>query len=138
MLSRQNKLAGLVAGSALAVLLVAAAAYGDHRSEMLELRRKAEAVTGGDAERGRRALAAYGCGACHSIPGVAGAAALVGPPLKGVGSRAIIAGKLENNPDNLRRWIIDPQSVTPGTAMPRLGVRPQAARDMSAYLYTQS
>jgi cytochrome c len=136
--SRQNRSAGIIAGALAAGLLVAAAGYGHHRSEALELRRRAEAITGGDAERGRHALAAYGCGACHSIPGVAGATALVGPPLKGIGSRAIIGGKLENNPDNLRRWIIDPQSVTPGTAMPRLGVQPQAARDMAAYLFTQS
>jgi cytochrome c2 len=133
---RQNKLAGAVAGAVALVIVVAA--YGDHRFKAQDLRRKAEAITGGNAERGRRALATYGCGSCHTIPGVGGATALVGPPLKGVGSRAIIAGKLENNPDNLRRWIIDPQSVTPGTAMPRLGVEPQAARDMSAYLYTQS
>ncbi|HEX8241294.1 MAG TPA: c-type cytochrome [Allosphingosinicella sp.] len=133
---RQNKLAGVAAGTL--ALLVAVAAYGDHRFATQDLRRRAEAITGGNAERGRRALATYGCGSCHTIPGVGGATALVGPPLKGVGSRAIIAGKLENNPDNLRRWIIDPQSVTPGTAMPRLGVEPQAARDISAYLYTQS
>lgn len=136
--SRRNKLSGLVAAAVLAVLVIAAGAWWHHCSEAMELRHKAEAISGGDAGRGRRALAAFGCGACHTIPGVGGAAALVGPPLKGIGSRAVIAGKLENNPENLRRWIMDPQSVTPGTAMPRLGVDAQTARDMSAYLYTQS
>jgi cytochrome c len=138
MLSRRNKPAAIVAGALALLLLLAAAFYWHHWSEARQLRRKAEAITGGDVERGRRALAAYGCGSCHTIPGVGGASGLVGPPLKGIGSRAVIAGKLENNPDNLRRWIMDPQAVTPGTAMPRLGVGPRAATDMSAFLYTQS
>ena len=43
---------------------------------------------------------------------------LVGPPLDGIAERAIIAGKLANNPANLSRWISSPQSVVPGNAMP--------------------
>jgi cytochrome c len=135
MLSLRNRLG---AGAFGAALLVALATYGHHRSEQQELRRKVEAMTGGNVERGRRAFAAYGCGSCHSIPGVGGASGLVGPPLKGLGVRAMVAGKLENNPDNLKRWIMDPQAITPGTAMPRLGVQPQAASDLSAFLYMQS
>ena len=73
-----------------------------------------------------------------TILGVTQAQGMVGPPLDGVGGRAIIAGKLENKPDNLMRWIIDPQHVSPGTAMPNLGVSDRDARDISAFLYTQS
>jgi cytochrome c1 len=50
--------------------------------------------------------------------------------------RSYIAGQLVNSPDNLVRWIMDPQGVEPGTAMPNLGVVPVVARDMAAYLYT--
>ena len=46
------------------------------------------------------------------------------------------AGQLVNSPDNLIRWIVDPQTVEPGTAMPNLGVILAVARDMAAYLYT--
>jgi cytochrome c2 len=138
MQSRRNKLSGIALGAIGAALLVGAGIYGNYRSAQSQLQAKAEAMTGGHVESGRRAFSAYGCGSCHSIPGVAGAAGLVGPPLQGVGSRAVIGGKLENKPDNLQRWIIDPQAITPGTAMPRLGVEPQAARDISAFLYTQS
>ena len=138
MLSRRNKLSAVIGGILGAALLLGGAVYGHHRSELRELRLKAEAMTGGDVARGQQAFAAYGCSSCHSIPGVSGATGLVGPPLKGLGSRAIIAGKLENTPDNLQRWIVDPQAVTPGTAMPRLGVKPKTARDISAFLYTQS
>ncbi len=93
-------------------------------------------VPGGDPGRGRGAIAAFGCGACHSIPGVNGATATVGPPLDGWSNRHFIAGELPNQPDDLVKWIMNPQSVEPGTAMPNLNVTEQAARDMAAYLYT--
>jgi cytochrome c len=93
-------------------------------------------VIGGDAGRGRTALDGFGCGACHVIPGVRGARGMVGPPLTQFALRAYIAGQLPNQPDNLLRWLQDPQGVEPGTAMPNLGVGPAAARDMAAYLYT--
>jgi cytochrome c len=90
----------------------------------------------GDPKRGREALAGFGCGACHQIPGVRGARGSVGPPLTSFATRSYIAGQLVNSPDNLIRWIVDPQEVEPGTAMPDLGVIPATARDMAAYLYT--
>lgn len=90
----------------------------------------------GDPSRGRQALAGFGCGACHLIPGIRGARGSVGPPLTSFASRSYIAGQLMNSPDNLIRWIVDPQGVEPGTAMPNLGVIPAVARDMAAYLYT--
>jgi cytochrome c2 len=93
-------------------------------------------VVGGDMERGRSALDGFGCGTCHVIPGVRGAVGGVGPPLTRFADRAYIAGQLANDPQNLIRWIQDPQSVEPGTAMPTLGVGQQVARDMAAYLYS--
>ncbi|HYF39298.1 MAG TPA: c-type cytochrome [Gemmatimonadales bacterium] len=90
----------------------------------------------GSPERGREALAGFGCGACHQIPGIRGARGSVGPPLTGFANRSYIAGQLVNSPDNLIRWIVNPQAVEPGTAMPNLGVVPATARDMAAYLYT--
>ncbi len=93
-------------------------------------------VAGGDPERGVETLQAYGCGACHVIPGVPGAVSYVGPPLDGWADRHYIAGSLSNTPENLMRWLREPQTVEPGTAMPNMDVTEQAARDMSAYLYT--
>lgn len=78
----------------------------------------------------------YGCGACHSVPGVRGARGNVGPPLGNFGNRLYVAGMLRNNPDNLVKWIRTPQSVVPGNVMPDLGVSEQDARDIAAYLYT--
>jgi cytochrome c1 len=91
-------------------------------------------VSGGDASVGESKIRSYGCGTCHTIPGVEGADGLVGPPLLKFGRRQIIAGQLANTPDNLVGWITDPKGVEPGTAMPDLQVSKDDARDIAAYL----
>ncbi|HEX7746462.1 MAG TPA: c-type cytochrome [Micromonosporaceae bacterium] len=91
---------------------------------------------GGHPDRGAELIARYGCGSCHTIPGVERANGLVGPPLTRFGARSYIAGELPNNADNLQRWISNPQAVEPGTAMPNLGVNAVDAQDIAAYLYT--
>jgi len=87
-----------------------------------------------DARRGHRSLTQYACQACHLIPGVTGPATYVGPPLKDLAGRKFIAGSLPNTTDNLARWIRDPASIHPNTAMPRMNVTESDARDMAAYL----
>lgn len=89
---------------------------------------------GGDAERGRRLLAQYQCGSCHTIPGVASAGGKLAPTLQSFGLRSYIAGRVPNRPELLVRWIVLPQSLVPGTRMPSMGVSPDEARDMAAYL----
>ena len=120
-----------------AALLVVAAVLGvminQHRTRA-EQRERAEALTGGSAQRGAVLYAAKGCGGCHTLKGAS--TALVGPPLDGVAERAVIAGVLENSPDNLAHWIRDPQGVVPGNAMPNLPMSDQDAKDISAYLYS--
>lgn len=96
----------------------------------------AQEVAGGDPKQGKRLLGNYGCGECHIIPGVAGADAAVGPPLTEWAARSYIAGTLWNTPENLILFIMDPESVEPGTAMPDLGVNEAAARHMAAYLFS--
>jgi cytochrome c len=98
--------------------------------------RAAEALTGGNTSKGRAAIARYGCAACHTIPGISGANGMVGPPLSQVASRMYLAGRLQNTPDNMIRWIQNPQGVDDKTAMPNLNVTEQDARDISSYLYT--
>jgi cytochrome c2 len=89
----------------------------------------------GDAARGRELLHQYGCGYCHTIPGVHAARGNIGPPLDDVGRRVYIAGSLPNTPQQMALWIRFPQSYRPGTAMPDLHVRADDARDMVAQLY---
>jgi cytochrome c len=118
---------------AAAMMLLAACGT---RTERMSERETSALTGGGNAHRGRLAMRRYGCNACHTIPGVAGAAANVGPPLATVGSRVYIAGVMSNTPANMMRWIENPPGVDSLTAMPNLGVTENDARDIAAYLYS--
>ena len=96
----------------------------------------ARELTGGDPERGSEAIARYGCGGCHEIPGVRNASATVGPPLAGIARRTYLAGQVSNTPADMMRWIQHPQQIERGTAMPEMNVTAEDARDITAYLYT--
>jgi cytochrome c1 len=60
----------------------------------------------------------------------------VGPSLDGVASRNYLGGVLPNEPQNLMRWIMDPQAHNPRTVMPKVVESEEDARDVAAYLYT--
>lgn len=94
------------------------------------------AIEGGNPDRGKAAIEMYGCGSCHTIPGIRDATGTVGPPLVMWSRRTYIAGEVPNTPEFLVRWIEVPQAIEPGTAMPNLGVTEGHARDIAAYLYT--
>ena len=89
-----------------------------------------------DASRGRDAIQQFGCATCHEIPGIVGANKPVGPPLDAMARRGVIAGIAPNTPGNLEQFLLDPHSVSPESAMPKLGLRVQDARDIAAYLLT--
>ncbi|MGE5425161.1 MAG: cytochrome c oxidase subunit II [Syntrophothermus sp.] len=60
------------------------------------------------------------CANCHTIKGTR-ANSPVGPDLTHLISRkTLVAGVLENNRQNLERWIRDPQGIKPGARMPNL------------------
>jgi cytochrome c2 len=90
----------------------------------------------GDPAAGAAAIRKYGCGTCHTVPGIRGADATVGPPLDHYARRVYVAGVVPNTPDDLVRWIQYPRQVDPRTAMPDMGVTKEDARDIAAYLYT--
>ncbi len=90
----------------------------------------------GDPAHGAAAIAQYGCGTCHWIPGIPGADGMAGPALSNLSRRSILAGQLPNNPENLISWIEHPQHIKPGDGMPDLGIGDTDARDIAAYLYS--
>jgi putative membrane protein len=94
-------------------------------------------LAGGDPRRGEVAIRTYGCGSCHTIRGIRGANGLVGPPLTGIAERGYVGGVLTNTPENLIRWIQNPPSVDPMTAMPNVGATYQDAVDIAGYLYSR-
>lgn len=96
----------------------------------------AEQLAGGSATAGKVAFQQAGCGGCHAISLTPGADGAVGPALDGIATRAELAGRLANTPENMRRWLRHPQQIAPGNGMPDTGLTDRQARDISAYLYT--
>jgi cytochrome c2 len=90
----------------------------------------------GDASEGAALIRRYGCGNCHTIPGISGADGLVGPPLNNMSRRIFIAGVLRNSPENMMAWIEEPQRFIPGNAMPNMGISRRDAQNITAYLYS--
>jgi cytochrome c len=98
--------------------------------------RQETAATAGDPAHGRQLIERYGCTSCHAIPGIDGPRGEVGPSLDHVATRQLLAGKLPNNPRNMTQYLQNPQLTDPQNVMPNLGVKPDDARDIGAYLST--
>jgi cytochrome c len=99
-------------------------------------REAAASLVGGNPDRGEEAIRRYGCGSCHTIPGIRSARGMVGPPLAGIAARAYIGGVLTNSPEHMIQWIRNAHAVDAKTAMPNLGVTETDARNIASYLYT--
>src|SRR5205085_2451055 len=64
-----------------------------------------------------KANPAINCFGCHAVEGTS--EGRVGPNLTHVGSRFNVgANRLENTPENLVKWISNPQNFKPGAKMP--------------------
>jgi cytochrome c oxidase subunit 2 len=57
-----------------------------------------------------------------------------GPELRRALARDTIAGTVPNTPENLWRYLENPQRVKPGTQMPRLPLSGPELNDLVAYL----
>jgi cytochrome c2 len=125
-----------VALAVVALMLPAAAGVGWWWRERQEGLHRAIQLTGGDPARGQLLIRNFGCAGCHTVPGVSGATGRAAPSLQGVAGRVWLAGVVENTPANLIRWIEDPRTIDPRTAMPPTGANGRDARDIAAYLYT--
>jgi cytochrome c oxidase subunit 2 len=99
---------------------------------------KSEASKPGDslAREGQRIFLTGSCAMCHAISGTS-AGSHFGPDLTHLASRrTIAAGTLSNNEGNLAAWILDPQSIKPGTKMPANQFDAKSLRALVAYLRT--
>jgi cytochrome c1 len=76
----------------------------------------------------------YGCAGCHTIPGVPGARGKAAPSLAGFAGRLYVGGAATNNSGNLVRWLVNPRSLDPRTAMPVTGISETEADAVAAYL----
>jgi len=98
-------------------------------------------------QQGVQVILQRGCGGCHTIPNIPGAAGTIGPNLgphdnvPPLSQRNMIAtypnGSVPNNSiDDLAKWIQNPQALKTGTAMPTLGLSQDEATAAAAYLYS--
>lgn len=95
------------------------------------------ADTPGDPNVGRTLFIQKGCGGCHTITGLPGAAGVAGPRLDNTVVRGTIAGdQIPATPQNLAQWIYEPASLKPNASMPKPGVSQAEARDIAAFLYS--
>jgi cytochrome c2 len=97
---------------------------------------RARATVGGDPARGAQLIQRYGCGGCHRISGIPGAAGRSAPSLEHLSSEPYISGNLPNSPENVIRWIRFPHSILPMTKMPDYALSAADARDITTYLWS--
>jgi len=91
---------------------------------------------GGSAADGFALFQKSICANCHAING-ATARVQVGPDLTHFASRRQLgAGIADNTPENLRRWMSDPQQVKPGVRMPDFKFTDEQVTQIVDYLET--
>lgn len=99
-------------------------------------RQPAKEPAGEQQLRGRGVFMRSSCAMCHAIDGTS-AQALRGPNLTHVASRGTLAaGALANTPEDLKRWIADPQQIKPGTYMPATALSSDDLDALVGYLQT--
>jgi len=87
-----------------------------------------------DALAGARLFSDKTCVNCHAIAGTAGNQT-VGPDLTHIGSREMIAGEAaRNTPDELFRWLKQPDLIKPQSHMPDFKLSDDEAHELVAYL----
>lgn len=74
------------------------------------------------------------CQSCHAIRGY-NPGSHTGPDLTHLASREYLAGGVvKNTPENIHRWLTDPQKVKPGAHMPNMHLTNQQKEDLTAFL----
>jgi cytochrome c oxidase subunit 2 len=92
--------------------------------------------TNAQTVHGQQVFLTHACVLCHTISGTT-AGSRVGPDLTHLASRSTIAaGMLPNTVGNLGGWILNAQSLKPGSRMPPNQISGPDLQDLLAYLET--
>jgi cytochrome c oxidase subunit 2 len=94
----------------------------------------AEPPADAEREKGLGVFHSQACVMCHTIRGTE-AGGRTGPDLTHLGSRrTIAAGMLPMNRGSLAAWIVDPQSIKPGSKMPASDLNADQVNALVSYL----
>jgi cytochrome c oxidase subunit 2 len=94
------------------------------------------AVEDADVRAGRSAFLGQSCVNCHRVRGTP-ARGTYAPDLTHLMSRKTLAsGMVENNAENLHRWVVDPQKIKQGCLMPAFGLSDRECDEIVGYLLT--
>ncbi len=92
------------------------------------------ALADGTVSEGRKIFERVACINCHTVAGTP-ANGRFGPDLTHLMSRETIAsGAAPNTPENIRRWIENPNAIKPGCLMPPMGLNDPQLDAVTAYL----
>lgn len=115
---------------------VIAESQADYEAWVRQQQQAAPAPATPAAARGQQLFRELTCINCHAIQG-AGGTSNAGPDLTHLASRRYLgAGIVPNTPENLRRWLTDPQQVKPGVLMPNFKLTDRQLDELMAYLET--
>lgn len=90
----------------------------------------------GDAAKGEALFRSLTCINCHTVRGV-DAGGTAGPDLTHFATRAQFgSGIADNTPQNVRRWLENPQLIKFGAKMPNFKLKPDQVDDLLAYIET--
>jgi cytochrome c oxidase subunit 2 len=87
------------------------------------------------AGAGKKVFLANSCVNCHQVRGTPARAGYA-PDLTHLMSRQTLASGMIRNPDDLRRWIDNPQEIKPGCLMPAFSLSVKETDALVAYLLT--
>jgi cytochrome c oxidase subunit 2 len=97
-------------------------------------RQPAQQPSDEEQRKGEEVFMSAACVMCHTVTGTP-AGGKAGPDLTHVGSRwTIAAGTLPNTRGHLAGWVLDAQSVKPGSRMPPVPLRGEDLQPLLAYL----
>ncbi len=116
------------------LLRVVVDAPGVFESWLENERRPAAEDPAGSA--GRSAFLAQSCVNCHRVRGTAARGGYAPDLTHLMRRQTLAAGVVENTPENLRRWVADPQQIKPGCLMPAFGLGDREREDVVRYLLT--
>jgi cytochrome c oxidase subunit 2 len=115
--------------------LMAFAVVAMERVEFDRWLERQAATAAASEERGAALFLAQGCGACHSVRGTEARGA-IGPDLTHFGSRRTLgADILDNTTQNVARFILETETIKPGSRMPSYSMLSQEdANAIAGYL----